>query len=104
MSELEIWRLCFIDYSKTFDCVQYLKVWNIMNDMGRASYLIQLIEVLKQESKQSLEHLLETSDWFQVKRKVRQDCVLSIYLFKINTKSIMRILKNYTFYSFNLET
>ena len=26
--------LCFIDYSKTFDCVDHNKLWNILEEMG----------------------------------------------------------------------
>ena len=25
---------CFIDYAKTFDCVDHKKLWNILNEMG----------------------------------------------------------------------
>ena len=32
-------KICFIDYAKTFDCVDYNKLWNILNEMGIPDYL-----------------------------------------------------------------
>ena len=29
--------LCFMDYDKAFDCVDYQKLWKIMKEMGRIS-------------------------------------------------------------------
>ena len=38
--------LCFIDYSKAFDCVQHGKFWNIMTEMGFSSHVVNLIRSL----------------------------------------------------------
>ena len=41
--------LCFIDYSKAFDCVQHGKLWIIMKEMGFSAHVIDLIRSLYKE-------------------------------------------------------
>ena len=31
--------LCFIDYTKAFDCVDHNKLWKILQEMGRIDHL-----------------------------------------------------------------
>ena len=38
--------LCFIDYSKAFDCVDHNKLWKILKDMGIPDYLTCLLRNL----------------------------------------------------------
>lgn len=38
--------LCFIDYSKAFDCVDYNKLWQIHTEMGIPGHLICLMRKL----------------------------------------------------------
>ena len=38
--------LCFIDYSKAFDCVRYSALWTALQEMGIPSHLIHLIRKL----------------------------------------------------------
>jgi hypothetical protein len=35
--------LCFIDYSKAFDCVDHQKLWSVLLEMGVPKHLIILI-------------------------------------------------------------
>ena len=37
---------CFIDYAKDFDCVDYNKLWKILQDMGISDHLICLLRNL----------------------------------------------------------
>ena len=37
---------CFIDYAKTFDCVDYNKLWKILKEMGIPDHLICLLRNL----------------------------------------------------------
>ena len=53
---------CFIDYAKTFDCVDYNKLWKILKEMGIPDHLTCLLRNLYagQEATVSiLHHLLE---------------------------------------------
>ena len=45
----EIWQniyLCFIDYTKTFDCVDHNKLWKILQEMGIGEHLTCLLRNL----------------------------------------------------------
>ena len=37
---------CFIDYAKSFDCVDHNKLWNILNEMGIPDHIICLLRNL----------------------------------------------------------
>ena len=47
--------LCFIDYVKTFDCVDHNKLWKILKEMGIPNRLTWLLRNLMQVRKQQLE-------------------------------------------------
>jgi hypothetical protein len=38
--------MCFIDYSKAFDCVDHIRLWNTLKNMGLPKHLIALIRSL----------------------------------------------------------
>ena len=46
---------CFIDYTKTFDCVDHNKLWKILKEMGILDHLTGLLRNLQQVRKQQLE-------------------------------------------------
>ena len=37
---------CFIDYAKAFDCVDHIKLWKILKEMGIPDHLIYLLRNL----------------------------------------------------------
>ena len=39
-------NICFIDYAKTFDCVDHSKLWKILQEMGIPDHLICLLRNL----------------------------------------------------------
>ena len=39
-------NLCFIDYAKTFDCVDHNKLWKILQEMGIPDHLTCLLRNL----------------------------------------------------------
>lgn len=43
--------MCFIDYNKAFDCVQWRKLWTVMQEMGVSEHIIHLIKNLYTKSK-----------------------------------------------------
>ena len=65
---------CFIDYAKTFDCVNHNKLWKILKDMGLPDHLTCLLRNLYagQETTVRIGH--GTTDWFQIGKGVCQDC------------------------------
>ena len=46
---------CFIDYAKTFDCVDHNKLWKILKEMGIPDHLTASWETYMQVRKQQLE-------------------------------------------------
>ena len=46
---------CFIDYAKTFDCVDHNKLWKTLQEMGISDHLSCLLKTCMQVWKQQLE-------------------------------------------------
>ena len=80
---------CFIDYSKAFDCVDHNKLWEILQETGIPDYLICRLRNLYagQEATVRTGH---GTDWFQIRKGVRQGCILSPCLFNLYAEYIMR--------------
>ena len=80
----------FIDYTKAFDCVDHNKLWKILKDMGIPDYLSCLLRSLYagQEATVRTEH--GTMGWFQIRKGVCQDCILSPCFFNLYAEYIMR--------------
>ena len=81
---------CFIDYAKAFDCVDHNKLWKILKKMGIPDHLTCLLRNLYagQEAIVTTGH--GTTDWFQIRKGVRQGCILSTCLFNLYAEYIMR--------------
>ena len=81
---------CFIDYAKAFDCVDHHKLWKILEEMGIPDHLTCLLRNLYagQEATVITEH--ETTDWFQIGKRVRKGCILSTCLFNLYAEYIVR--------------
>ena len=83
---------CFIDFARAFDCVDYNKLWKILQEMGIRDHLTCLLINLYagQEATGRTGH--GTTDWFQVGKGVYQGCILSPCLFNLYVEYIMRTL------------
>ena len=46
---------CFINYAKTFDCVEHKKLWKILKEMGIPDHLTCVLRNLYTSQKQLLE-------------------------------------------------
>jgi len=81
---------CFIDYAKAFDCMDHNKLWKILKEMGIPDHLTCLLRNLYagQEATGRTGH--GTTDWFQVGKRVHQDCILSPFLFNIYAVYVMQ--------------
>ena len=81
---------CFIDYAKAFDCVDHNKLWKILKEMGIPDHLICLLRTLYAGQEATVRTGHETTDWFQIRKGVRQGCILSPCLFNLYAEYIMR--------------
>jgi len=82
--------LCFIDYSKAFDCISHQELWNIMKDMGFPTHVVKLINKLYDHQESAVRTSRGDTDWFEIGRGVRQGCILSPQLFNLYAEAIMR--------------
>ena len=81
---------CFTDYTKSFDCVDHNKLWEIIQEMGIPDHLTCLLRNLyaRQEATVRIGH--GTTDWCQIRKGVHQGCILSPCLFNLYAEHIMR--------------
>ena len=81
---------CFIDYAKTFDCVDLNKLWKILKEMGIPDHLTCLLRNLYAGQEATVRTGHGTTDWFQIGKRVHQGCILSPCLFNLYAEYIMR--------------
>ena len=81
---------CFIDYAKNFDCVDHNKLWKIIKEMGIPEHLTCLLRNLYAGQEAAVRTGHGTTDWFQIRKGVRQGCILSPCLFNFYAQYIIR--------------
>ena len=80
---------CFIDYAKAFDCVYYNKLENSERDGNTRPPDLPLEKIYAgQERTVRTGH--GTTDWFQIRKGVGQNCILSPCLFNLYAEYLMR--------------
>ena len=80
---------CFIDYAKAFDYVDYNKLWKILQQMGLPDHLTCLQRNLYGGQEATVRTGHGATDLFQIRKGVRQDCILSPRLFNLYAEYIM---------------
>ena len=81
--------LCFIDYTKAFDCVDHNKLWKILKEMGIPDHLTCLLRNLYPGQEATVRTGHGTTNWFQIGKGVRQGCILSLSLFNLYAEYFM---------------
>ena len=81
---------CFIDCTKAFDCVDHNKLWKILKGMGIPNHLTSLLRNLYADQEATVRTGHGTADWFQIRKGVRQGCILSPSLFNLYADCIMQ--------------
>ena len=74
---------CFIDYAKAFDCVDHNKLQKILKEMGIPDHLTCLLRNLYADQEATVRTGHGTTEWFQIRKGVRQGCILSPCLFNL---------------------
>jgi hypothetical protein len=69
--------MCFIDYSKAFDCVDHGRLWNTLRSMGVPEPLIALIKSLYTNQKTAVKTEYGNTEQCVVGKGVRQGCIFS---------------------------
>ena len=82
--------LCFIDYEKTFDRIQHHKLMQLLNGLDMDQKDIRCIENLYWYQTAQIKLGNNMSNAIQIRRGVRQGCVLSPLLFNLNLEAIFQ--------------
>ena len=80
----------FIDYAKTFNCVDHNKLWKILKEMGIPDHLTCPLRNLYAGQEATVRTGHGTTDWFQIEKGVRQGCMLLPCLFNLYAEHIIR--------------
>ena len=78
---LEHWKaefqknICFLDYTKAFDCVDHKKLWNILQEMGIPDRLTCLLRNLYAGQGATVRTRHGTTDWFQIGKGVHSKLI-----------------------------
>ena len=80
---------CYIDYAKVFDYVDRNKLWKILQEMGIPDHLTCVLRNLYAGQEATVRTGHVTTDCFQIRKGVRQDCILSPCLFNLYAEYIM---------------
>ena len=81
---------CLIDYAKAFDSVGHNKLWKILQEIGIPDHQTCLLRNLYASQEATVRTGHGTTDWFQIGKRVRQGCILSLCLFNLYAEYIMR--------------
>ena len=79
---------CFIDYTKTFDCVDQNKLWKIQ-ETGIPEHLTCFLRNLYAGQEATVRTRHGTTDLFQIGKGVCQSCILTPCLLKLYAEHIM---------------
>lgn len=82
--------MCFVDYSKAFDCVDWNCLWDVLTELGVPRHLTALLQSLYYNSQGVVRIDRTASDSFKFHKGVRQGCILSPILFNIYGEYIVR--------------
>ena len=79
---------CFLDQAKAFDCVDHEKLENSLRD-GNTRPPACLLRNLYAGQEATVRNGHGTTDWFQIRKGVRQVCILSLCLCNLYAEYIM---------------
>ena len=74
--------------AQAFDCVYNNKLWKILKEMGILDYLTCFLKNLFAGQEATVRTGHETTDWFQIGKRVCQGCILSPSLFNLYAEYI----------------
>ena len=81
---------CFIDYSKSFYCVDHNRLWKILKEMGIPDHLTCLLRNLYACQEATVRTRHGTTGWIQIGKGVYQSSILSPCLFNLYAEYIMK--------------
>ena len=73
-------------------CVDHNKLWKILKETGISDYLTCFLRNLYAGQEATVRTGHGTTDWFQIRKRVRQGCILSPCLFNLYAEYIIQML------------
>ena len=70
-------NICFINHTKTFDCVDHNKLWKIIKEIGIPDHLTCLLRNLYASQEATVRSGYGATDWLQIGKGVHQGCLFS---------------------------
>ena len=83
-------NICFIDYTKAFDCVDHNKPQKILQEMAIPEHLTCLLRNLYVSQEPTVRTGHGTTNWFHIGKGVCQGCILSPCLFNLHAEYIVQ--------------
>ena len=74
--------------AQAFDCVYHNKLWKILKEMGILDHLTCFLKNLFAGQEATVRTGHETTDWFQIGKRVCRGCILSPGLFNLYAEYI----------------
>ena len=84
--------MCFIDYSKAFDCVDHQALLNCLRHMGIPEHIRVLLRGLYDDQEATVRTIFGNTEWSKISKGVRQGCILSPYLFNLFFLSFLSVV------------
>ena len=84
-------HICFIDYSKAFDCINHSVMWRTLKEMGFPTHLVMLLKSLYENQEAAVRTEYGDTEIFRIGKGVRQGCILSPILFNLYAERIIRM-------------
>ena len=94
-------HLCFIDYSKAFDKVKHDRLFEILENLDIDGKDLRVIRNLYWDQCAAVRVQDEHSEFKNIKRGVRQGCVMSSDLFNLYSETIFRKLEDIPGFNIN---
>jgi hypothetical protein len=82
--------MAFIDYRKAFDSVTHSKLWGILRKMGVSGTVVNLLKNLYKGQEATVRVENHLTDWFTIKKGLRQGCLVSPMCFNFYSEEVMR--------------
>ena len=86
---------CFIDYAKSFDCVDHSKLWKILQEMIISDHLTCLLRNLYEGQEATGRSGHGTMDWFQIGKGGCKGSTLSPCSFNLYAEYILQNARLY---------
>lgn len=81
---------CFIDYTKTFNCVSHAQLLLMMEKIGFPHHTVCLISNFDRDLESAVQTSVGLTEWFPIGSGLRQCSILSLFLlFNMYSKEII---------------